>query len=101
MSIVQASGEVYGTPDHEVFRATVRRFVEEELRPRAREFDAMYGSTPQKFGYVAADFDRLKGAKLVRLKGDHDVFGDGNVLIKSAPGHTPGHQVLVVRLPTS
>ncbi|MBM4269642.1 MAG: acyl-CoA dehydrogenase, partial [Deltaproteobacteria bacterium] len=41
MSIVQASGEVYGTPDHEVFRATVRRFVEDELRPRAREFDAM------------------------------------------------------------
>jgi glyoxylase-like metal-dependent hydrolase (beta-lactamase superfamily II) len=66
---------------------------------QAREFDAMFGSTPQKFGFVAANFDRLKGAKLVRLNGDHDVFGDGNVLIKSAPGHTPGHQVLVVRLP--
>src|SRR5262245_37196245 len=41
MSIVQASGEVYSTPEHEAFRATVRRFVEDELRPRAREFDAM------------------------------------------------------------
>jgi N-acyl homoserine lactone hydrolase len=29
---------------------------------------------------------------------DYDVFGDGQVLIKAAPGHTPGHQVLVLRL---
>jgi glyoxylase-like metal-dependent hydrolase (beta-lactamase superfamily II) len=31
--------------------------------------------------------------------GDHDVFGDGSVVIKLAAGHTPGHQVLYVRLP--
>jgi len=29
---------------------------------------------------------------------EHDVFGDGTVVIKAAPGHTPGHQVLVLRL---
>jgi glyoxylase-like metal-dependent hydrolase (beta-lactamase superfamily II) len=29
---------------------------------------------------------------------DYDVFGDGNVVIKSAPGHSPGHQVLFVNL---
>jgi glyoxylase-like metal-dependent hydrolase (beta-lactamase superfamily II) len=29
---------------------------------------------------------------------DHDVFGDGAVVIKQAPGHTPGHQVLYVKL---
>ena len=29
---------------------------------------------------------------------DHDVFGDGTVVIKSSPGHTPGHQVLYVKL---
>jgi citronellyl-CoA dehydrogenase len=27
------------TPEHELFRDTVRKFVEDELRPRAREFD--------------------------------------------------------------
>jgi glyoxylase-like metal-dependent hydrolase (beta-lactamase superfamily II) len=32
------------------------------------------------------------------LSGDHDVFGDGAVTIVSAPGHTPGHQVLLLRL---
>ena len=26
------------------------------------------------------------------------MFGDGTVILKSAPGHTPGHQVLYVRL---
>ncbi len=30
---------------------------------------------------------------------DHDVFGDGSVIIKSMPGHTPGHSALLVRLP--
>jgi N-acyl homoserine lactone hydrolase len=35
----------------------------------------------------------------VILKGDeYDVFGDGTVVIKSAPGHTPGHQVLFLKL---
>ena len=41
----------------------------------------------------------LKNSKPVLLeKDEYDVFGDGQVVIKSAPGHTPGHQVLVLRL---
>ena len=32
------------------------------------------------------------------LSGDFDVFGDGSVVILSAPGHTPGHQALLVNL---
>jgi glyoxylase-like metal-dependent hydrolase (beta-lactamase superfamily II) len=32
------------------------------------------------------------------IDGDLDVFGDGSVRILKAPGHTPGHQVLLVRL---
>jgi len=36
--------------------------------------------------------------KVTKLKGDNDVFGDGTVVIKSMPGHTPGHQVLYVEL---
>ena len=27
------------------------------------------------------------------------MFGDGKVILKSTPGHTPGHQVLFVDLP--
>jgi len=33
------------------------------------------------------------------LEGDRDVFGDGSVVILSTPGHTPGHESLLVRLP--
>jgi N-acyl homoserine lactone hydrolase len=35
---------------------------------------------------------------VTKLQGDHDVFGDGSVIILSTPGHTPGHQSLLVRL---
>jgi citronellyl-CoA dehydrogenase len=33
--------DLFGTPEHALFRETVRRFVDQELRPRAREFDAL------------------------------------------------------------
>ena len=36
---------------------------------------------------------------VTRLEGDKDVFGDGSVTIISTPGHTPGHQSLLVKLP--
>jgi N-acyl homoserine lactone hydrolase len=35
------------------------------------------------------------------LEGDRDVFGDGSVTLLSTPGHTPGHQSLLVKLPKS
>ena len=34
-----------------------------------------------------------------KLEGDHDVFGDGSVTLIATPGHTPGHQSLLVKLP--
>ena len=33
---------------------------------------------------------------LIEGDGDHDVFGDGSVIIVQAPGHTPGHTVLLL-----
>jgi glyoxylase-like metal-dependent hydrolase (beta-lactamase superfamily II) len=63
------------------------------------EYDAVFGPEPQKYNFIAANFEKLRGAKLVKLNGDHDVFGDGSVVIKSTPGHTIGHQSLFVRLP--
>jgi N-acyl homoserine lactone hydrolase len=42
---------------------------------------------------------RFKPAHPVtKLEGDRDVFGDGSVTILSTPGHTPGHQSLLVKL---
>ena len=36
---------------------------------------------------------------VTRLDGDKDVFGDGSITIVATPGHTPGHQSLLVKLP--
>ena len=45
-------------------------------------------------------FEGLEKSKAIVLNGeDHDVFGDGTVVIKSTPGHTPGHQSLFLKLP--
>jgi N-acyl homoserine lactone hydrolase len=43
---------------------------------------------------------RFKPSHPVELvSGDKDVFGDGSVTVLSTPGHTPGHQSLLVKLP--
>ncbi|MCK1542949.1 N-acyl homoserine lactonase family protein [Bradyrhizobium sp. 179] len=64
---------------------------------------------PQSMLYVQkAEYDwpgpnnapRFKPSHPVeQLAGDKDVFGDGSVTILSTPGHTPGHQSLLVKLP--
>jgi N-acyl homoserine lactone hydrolase len=36
---------------------------------------------------------------VTKLEGDHDVFADGTITIIATPGHTPGHQSLLVKLP--
>ena len=36
---------------------------------------------------------------VTKLEGDRDVFGDGSVTIIATPGHTAGHQSLLVKLP--
>ncbi|HET9269230.1 MAG TPA: N-acyl homoserine lactonase family protein [Vicinamibacterales bacterium] len=44
-------------------------------------------------------FSALEKSKWIPLdKDEYDVFGDGKAMIKAAPGHTPGHQVLVLNL---
>ena len=44
-------------------------------------------------------YTALKSSKVTVIdKEEHDVFGDGSVIMKAAPGHTPGHQVLILQL---
>jgi glyoxylase-like metal-dependent hydrolase (beta-lactamase superfamily II) len=46
-----------------------------------------------------ANFSALETSRTVDVAAnDHDVFGDGTVVIKATPGHSPGHQVLFVKL---
>ncbi len=86
----------HGHGDHS---GNANLFHASTLYMQAVEHDAVFGAEPAKFGFIPGNFERLRGSRIVKLEGQHDVFGDGSVTILSAPGHTPGHQVLAVRLP--
>ncbi|MEP6547206.1 MAG: N-acyl homoserine lactonase family protein, partial [Gammaproteobacteria bacterium] len=62
------------------------------------EYDIMFSSA--EVGIRVPDtYKDLKAAKRITLhNADYDVFGDGKVIIKTAPGHTPGHQMLFLKL---
>jgi glyoxylase-like metal-dependent hydrolase (beta-lactamase superfamily II) len=53
------------------------------------------GSSP----YFPDDFAMLRESRTILVDDTHDVFGDGAAVIYAAPGHTPGHQILVLTMP--
>lgn len=75
------------------------RFANATIYLQQEEHDAALGPAPGRLGYDAALVEPLRERRLILLRGDHDVFGDGSVIILATPGHTPGHQSLLVRLP--
>ncbi|MDT7831419.1 N-acyl homoserine lactonase family protein [Flavobacteriaceae bacterium S356] len=65
--------------------------------------DATWLVQENEYNFLAGDSTKVNPAikdltKVKKLNGDHDVFGDGTVVIKSMPGHTIGHQVLYVEV---
>jgi glyoxylase-like metal-dependent hydrolase (beta-lactamase superfamily II) len=78
--------------------ANANQFVKSTWLARQAERDAMLPEQvpdpPQP-----STFADLKNGKTVLIStDDHDVFGDGSVVLKLAKGHTPGHQVLYLKL---
>jgi N-acyl homoserine lactone hydrolase len=78
--------------------ANANAFAHSTWLVRRVERDAMFAAAPP--GTTRPDtYTQLRTAKTVLIEGDQfDVFGDSSVVIKFAPGHTPGHQMLLVRL---
>jgi len=68
-----------------------------DARERAYAFRPEARADKQNFPAYSA----LETAKTIQIDNDtpYDVFGDGSVTIIRAPGHTPGHTILMVRLP--
>jgi N-acyl homoserine lactone hydrolase len=65
---------------------------------RKVERDRMFSDVPIPRS-DPANYAQLKNCKTVIIdKDEYDVFGDGKVIIKSTPGHTPGHQSLFLKL---
>ena len=83
---------------HSDHTANANAFAGATWLVRLAERDMMF-NPPQGAIVQTASFSSLKTAKTRILNDDeYDVFGDGTVVIKSAPGHTPGHQVLFLKL---
>ena len=65
-----AGEDIYGSPEHQAFRAVARKFIQTELAPRAREFDE--AGRPDK-----AIFRRLGEMGLLGIRYDPKHGGQG------------------------
>lgn len=76
--------------------ANSNEFASSTWLVRKVERDAMFADKPPALS-DPKNYSELKNSKTIVLTTDeYDVFGDGKVIIKFAPGHTPGHQVLIL-----
>jgi N-acyl homoserine lactone hydrolase len=83
---------------HADHTANANMFARSTWIVQQAEYDIMFSDA--QVGIRMPDtYKDLKAARRITLNNaDHDVFGDGNVIIKTAPGHTPGHQMLFLKL---
>jgi N-acyl homoserine lactone hydrolase len=71
-------------------------FAKSNVIMQRKEWDAAFGGESEVVDMTL--FDALKGEDVSFIDGDYDVFGDGSVKLIYTPGHTPGHQVLLITL---
>ena len=64
-------------------------------RPEMEAARQVIAGVPMRYSPSPVDFDLPLDYQL--LDGEHDVFGDGQVILMPTYGHTPGHQSVVVR----
>jgi N-acyl homoserine lactone hydrolase len=78
--------------------ANANAFASATWLVRKVERDRMFSETPIPRS-DPANYSTLQSSKTVLIdKDEWDVFRDGTVIIKSTPGHTPGHNVLFLKL---
>jgi glyoxylase-like metal-dependent hydrolase (beta-lactamase superfamily II) len=77
--------------------ANANEFASSTWLVRQSERDAMFAEKPP-VATQPSSYSALRNSKTTIVEGDYDVFGDGKVVLKEAPGHTPGHQSLYVKL---
>jgi N-acyl homoserine lactone hydrolase len=88
-SDIKAMAVSHTHPDH---IGNVEMFPEAMLYVQKAEYDWPGANNEPRF---------KPSHPVTKLEGDHDIFGDGSLTILSTPGHTPGHQSLLVKLPNT
>lgn len=73
-------------------------FSEATLLIQQAEYEAAFEHPETNPVFQPALYSEVNDSDKIILEGEHDVFGDGSVVIIPAPGHTPGHQVLKLEL---
>lgn len=84
-------------PDHS---GNIKLFPKSTFFISGKEIDWAF-SKPTPSSVQLSLLAPLKSATVVRLEADSDIFNDGSVRIIRTPGHTPGHQSLMLKLPQS
>ena len=71
-------------------------FTQSTLLVSKRELECARNPQFEGKGYIRADWDHP--LNYLQIDGKMDIYGDGTLIIIPMPGHTPGHQILLVRL---
>ena len=78
--------------------ANANDFAKATWITRRAEREVMFAAKIERT--IPENYSALRNSKTSVIdQEDFDVFGDGKVMLKSTPGHSPGHQVLYVELP--
>lgn len=83
---------------HDDHVGNANAFASATLLIQREEHAAAYSEMAVNVGFTPEFYSAFAAEDALVLDGDHDVFGDGRVVVKAAPGHSPGHQALFVDL---
>src|SRR3954447_1586306 len=82
-------------PDHV---GNLELFAGSTVLVQQAELDAAFSPEAEALTYFPDTYASLDRERVQAVSGEHDVFGDGTLVLTPLPGHTPGHQGLLVRL---
>ncbi|WP_108645192.1 N-acyl homoserine lactonase family protein [Polynucleobacter rarus] len=82
----------HGHPDH---IGNANLFPTANLLIQQSEYEYAVGPFAKKWP-APANYQNLVKNQVTKIVGDYDIFGDGSLILFSTPGHTQGHQSLLV-----
>ncbi len=75
-------------------------FKNAKLLIQENEFNAAFGDDHDSYHFDLSQYDDFPKENIIKItSGEYDVFGDNKVRIIPSPGHSPGHQILLINLP--
>jgi glyoxylase-like metal-dependent hydrolase (beta-lactamase superfamily II) len=73
-------------------------FTNAKFLVQQSELDVAFSNKAREMFFEPDSYNQIKKEQFITLNGDYDIFKDGKLNILSSPGHTSGHQSLLVNL---